>query len=179
MGQEPIQGIKTMICHQSSCATFHRYLTMTYRNSPCSETQQRPQRHLHCLLFHSTLFYNVLCPLSVGLFLLPSPIHNSLALQSPFIIQMYWSVCQSFVTSDLSSTICTGPVDAEPSHLGSPVLSLQVHESWHLCKLQRGYGVPYLLMNLSHAASLYHAHCLWGKAIRKVRRVTKGFKIFK
>lgn len=171
-----------MMCHQSPCATFHRYLTVTYRNSPCSETQQRPQRHPRCLLSHSTLFYNVSpstqcqtvsSPLSYKQF---THFIVSKPSKFPFIIQMYWSVYQSFVTSDLSSTICTGPVDAEPSHLGSPALSLQVHRFWHLCKLQRGCGVPYLLVNLSHADSLYLALPVGPEATGKVRRVTKGFK---
>lgn len=71
-----------------------------------------------------------------------------------------------------------GP-DAVPSHPGSLDLSPQVPGCQHLVQSQSECGGSYSLLNPTHAASLYQALPVGSEAMGKVRRVTKGFKIFK
>lgn len=90
-----------------------------------------------------------------------------------------WSVYPPFVTTGLSGTIHSGALNSKPSHLSSTALPLQVHGCQPLGKSQRGHGGSCLLLNLPHTPSLHLALSVGPEAMGKVKRVTKGFQIFK
>lgn len=156
--------------HQHSCGTFHRGLTVTYRNPLRARPQWKPLRDPRCLLFLSHLPVLSLSSLTAWCQMVSSPLSSTqlthfVASQTQWVYFFHpvgwvslWTTCYHW--PEWYSPFRDPNV--APSHPGSPDLSLQVPGHQHLGSHKEGMEVPTCSWT-QPMQLLCTRHCLWAQ----------------